>query len=59
MFTIERSGRSLAYKRKKIDLLLIKEYEVYARIVLERDLVYKVVGGGLDPKTIPLYFDND
>ncbi len=41
-------------KEKRIGSLLIKGYEGYVGIVSERDLVYKVVGEGLDPKTIPL-----
>ena len=41
-------------KEKRIGSLLIKGYEGYVGIVSERDLVYKVVGEGLDPKTVPL-----
>jgi signal-transduction protein with cAMP-binding, CBS, and nucleotidyltransferase domain len=41
-------------KEKKIGSLLIKGYEGYVGIVSERDLVYKVVGDGLDPNTTPL-----
>jgi CBS domain-containing protein len=41
-------------KEKRIGSLLIKGYEGYVGIVSERDLVHKVVGEGLDPKTIPL-----
>ena len=41
-------------KEKRIGSLLIKGYEGYVGIISERDLVYKVVGEGLDPKTVPL-----
>jgi CBS domain-containing protein len=41
-------------KEKRIGSLLIKGYEGYVGIVSERDLVYKVVGDGLDPNTTPL-----
>ena len=41
-------------KEKGIGSLLIKGYEGYVGIVAERDLVYKVVGEGLDPSTTPL-----
>ena len=41
-------------KEKRIGSLLIKGYEGYVGIVSERDLVYKVVGEGLDPNTVPL-----
>jgi signal-transduction protein with cAMP-binding, CBS, and nucleotidyltransferase domain len=41
-------------KEKGIGSLLIKGYEGYVGIVSERDLVYKVVGEGLDPNTTPL-----
>ena len=40
-------------KEKRIGSLLIKGYEGYVGIVSEKDLVYKIVGEGLDPKTIP------
>ena len=42
-------------KEKRIGSLLIKGYESYVGIVSERDLVSKLVGEGLDPKTVPLY----
>jgi CBS domain-containing protein len=41
-------------KEKGIGSLLIKGYEGYVGIVSERDLVYKVVGEGLAPNTVPL-----
>ncbi|MBC8282809.1 MAG: CBS domain-containing protein [Nitrospinae bacterium] len=41
-------------KEKGIGSLLIKGYEGYVGIVAERDLVYNVVGAGLDPSTTPL-----
>ena len=41
-------------KEKGIGSLLIKGYECDVGIVAERDLVYKVVGEGLDPSTTPL-----
>jgi len=41
-------------KEKSIGSLLIKGYESYVGFVSERDLVYKVVGEGLDPSTVPL-----
>jgi CBS domain-containing protein len=41
-------------KEKRIGSLLIKGYEGYVGIISERDLVYKLVGEGLDPTTTPL-----
>ena len=41
-------------KEKRIGSLLIKGYEGYVGIVSEKDLVYKVVGEGLPPNTVPL-----
>ena len=41
-------------KEKRIGSLLIKGYEGYLGIVSEKDLVYKVVGEGLAPNTVPL-----
>ena len=41
-------------KEKRIGSLLIKGYEGYMGIVSEKDLVYKVVGEGLTPNTVPL-----
>ena len=41
-------------KEKRIGSLLIKEYEGYVGIVSEKDLVNKIVGEGLPPKTVPL-----
>ena len=41
-------------KEKRSGTLLIKGYEVYVGILSKRDLVYKLVGEGLDPKTVPL-----
>ena len=41
-------------KEKRIGSLLIKGYEGYVGIVSEKDLVYKVVGEGLTPNTVPL-----
>ena len=41
-------------KEKRIGSLLIKGYEGYVGIVSEKDLVYKVVGEGLAPNTVPL-----
>ena len=41
-------------KEKRIGSLLIKGYEGYMGIVSEKDLVYKVVGEGLAPNTVPL-----
>ena len=41
-------------KEKRIGSLLIKGYEGYVGIVSEKDLVYKIVGEGLPPNTVPL-----
>ncbi|MEK9629156.1 MAG: CBS domain-containing protein [Nitrospinota bacterium] len=41
-------------KEKKIGSLLIKGYDGYVGIVSERDLVYNVVGEGLNPNETPL-----
>ncbi len=41
-------------KEKGIGSLLIKGYEGYVGIIVERDLVYNVVGEGLNPSTTPL-----
>ena len=41
-------------KEKRIGSLLIKGYEGYVGIVSEKDLIYKVVGEGLPPNTVPL-----
>ncbi|MFT4577867.1 MAG: CBS domain-containing protein [Nitrospinales bacterium] len=50
--TAQEAGQLM--KEKRISSLLIKGYEGYVGIVSERDLVYQVVGEGLDPKTVPL-----
>jgi len=41
-------------KEKRIGSLLIKGYDGYVGIVSERDLVYNVVGEGLNPSATPL-----
>ncbi len=41
-------------KQKEIGSLLIKGCDGYVGIVSERDLVYNVVGEGLNPSTTPL-----
>ncbi len=41
-------------KEKGIGSVLIKGWEDYVGIVSERDLVYRVIGEGLNPSTTPL-----
>ncbi|MBT3185447.1 MAG: CBS domain-containing protein [Nitrospina sp.] len=41
-------------KEKEIGSLLIKGCQGYVGILAERDLVYRVVSEGLDPRTTPL-----
>jgi CBS domain-containing protein len=48
-----REGAKLM-QEKGIGSLLVKGYDGYVGIVTERDLVYKVVGSGLNPDTTPL-----